>query len=375
LSDFAPHLKKIVTLCRKKASLLSYEKHPYDALLDLYEPGMTSSYLDPLFERLKPSLTHLLQRIKDKGIQRPELSIHEFPAAKQMHFGKFLLKSLGFSEEMSRLDLSSHPFCNALCPSDVRMTTRIIPNNPLSSIFSVIHEAGHGIYEAQLEEKYFGTPLGSSISLGLHESQSRLWETIFGKSYPFWEHFYPFLQKEFPDQLTALSLDDFFCNINHVTPSLIRTESDEVTYCLHVILRYELEKGLIEGSIEVEDLPNLWNDKMRQYLGVSPSCDAEGCLQDIHWSMGGLGYFPTYALGNLYAAQFFECFAKCHPNWAEQIKHGNLEFIKEWLKEHLHKHGRRYTPHEIVQKITGRPLEEKPYINYLESKFKKIYNF
>lgn len=371
--DFAPHLKKIVALCQKKAHLLGFEHHPYDALLDLYEPEMTSSYLDPLFDRLKPSLTHLLQKIRSRQPSQKELSHLDFPEQKQMHFGKFLLKSLGFTDDMSRLDISSHPFCNALCPSDVRMTTRLIPNNVLSSIFSVIHEAGHGIYEAQLCEERFGTPLGSSISLGLHESQSRLWETILGKSHPFWAYFYPFLQKEFPNQLSAISLDDFFLHINHISPSLIRTEADEVTYCLHVILRYELEKKLIEGSLSVDDLPVAWNEKMREYLGIAPSCDAEGCLQDIHWSMGGFGYFPTYALGNLYAAQLFECFSKANPSWESQMQQGQVTQIREWLKENIHKYGRMYTPHKIINKITGKDLSEKAYIDYLENKFGKLY--
>lgn len=372
--QFAPYLQKIVTLNRKKADYLGFKEHPYDALLDLYEPEMTTAYLTPLFAKLKISLTELLKGIQAKPKTHHNFFKHAYAAHSQIRFGHHLLEAMGFTKEMSRLDLSSHPFCNALNPKDVRMTTRIIPNQPLSNIFSVIHEGGHGLYEAQLNESLYGTPLCSAISLGLHESQSRFWETLIGRSLPFWQHFFPLLQKEFPSQLSNAHLDDFYKAVNNVESSLIRVEADEVTYCLHVILRFEIEKSLIEGSLQVKDLPLAWNDKMRTYLGISPSSDGEGCLQDIHWSMGAMGYFPTYALGNLYAAQFFESFEKAHPNWKEKVSKGELLFIKEWLKENLHKHGRQYTPHEIVKKITGRDLEEKPYVKYLNEKYKKIYH-
>lgn len=372
--QFAPYLEKIVALNKKKADYLGFKEHPYDALLDLYEPEMTTAYLTPLFAKLKIALTELLKGIQAKPKNHHHFFKHDYAAHSQIRFGHHLLEAMGFTKEMSRLDLSSHPFCNSLNPKDVRMTTRIIPNQPLSNIFSVIHEGGHGIYEAQLNESMYGTPLCSAISLGLHESQSRFWETIIGRSLPFWQHFFPLLQKEFPMQLGNANLDDFYKAVNNVESSLIRVEADEVTYCLHVIIRFELEKSLIEGSLKVKDLPLAWNDKMRTYLGISPSSDGEGCLQDIHWSMGAMGYFPTYALGNLYAAQFFESFEKAHPYWKERVSKGELLFIKEWLKENLHKYGRQYTPHEIVKKITGRDLEEKPYVKYLNEKYKKIYH-
>ena len=370
---FAPHLEKIVALCRQKAEYLGYKDHPYDALLDLYEPEMTSAYLTPLFTRLKTSLTRLLQEIQSKPKHPRECLHKDFPAHGQMHFSHTILDAMGFTHDSSRLDLSAHPFCSALNPKDVRMTTRIIPNLPLSCLFSVIHEAGHGIYEAQLNESMYGTPLCEAISLGIHESQSRLWETWIGKSYPFWQHFYPLLQKEFPSQLGGTHLDTFFLAANHVEPSLIRVESDEVTYCLHVILRFEIEKALIDGSLQVKDLPTAWNEKMREYLGISPQSDGEGCLQDIHWSMGSIGYFPTYALGNLCAAQFFETFEKTYPNWKEQVSQGNLLFIRQWLKEQLHQYGRQFSPQEIITKISGKNLTEQPYVDYLQKKFHKIY--
>jgi len=372
---FAPHLEKVVSLNKKKAEYLGYKDHPYDALLDLYEPGMTTAYLTPLFARLKTSLTELLRKIEAKP-KHPRDFITDKPYAKegQIRFGKLLLTSMGFTEGMSRLDISSHPFCNSLNPKDVRMTTRIIPTLPLSNIFSVVHEGGHGIYEAQLNETMYGSPLCSSISLGVHESQSRFWETLVGRSLPFWKHFYPLLQKEFPEQLGNTPFEEFYLAVNYVEPSLIRVEADEVTYCLHVIIRFELEKALIEGSLKVKDLPKAWNAKMKESLNITPSSDAEGCLQDIHWSMGSLGYFPTYALGNVYAAQFFACFEKSHPNWEEKVAKGDLLFIREWLKENLHKYGRQYSPLEMIKKITGQEVEEKFYVQYLENKYKKLYN-
>ena len=373
--DFAPHLEKIVELNKRKAEYLGYKKHPYDALLDLYEPEVTTDILTPLFGKMKIDLSNLLRSIQIQPKHSREFLHQEFNPSEQMHFGKMMLKELGFSDGMSRLDLSSHPFCNALHPKDVRMTTRIIPNLPLSNIFSVIHEAGHGIYEAQLDTDKYGSPLGSAISLGIHESQSRLWETIIGKSLSFWKHFYPLLQKSFPSQLKAVSLDEFYLAINHVEPSLIRVEADEVTYCLHVILRYELEKALIEGSLQVKDLPFAWNEKIREYLGISPTTDSEGCLQDIHWSMGAFGYFPTYALGNLYAAQIFNAFEGKHPEWKEKIASGQFALLRKWLEDHLHKHGRFFTPTEAVEHITGHKLTEAAYIEHLQKKYKKIFRF
>lgn len=371
---FAPHLEKIVTLSRKKADYLGYKEHPYDALLDLYEPEMTTADLTPLFTRLKTFLTRLVQEIKSKNNHPRECLLQDFPTHGQIHFSHTILQAMGFTPESSRLDLSAHPFCSALNPKDVRMTTRITPNQPLSCLFSVIHEAGHGIYEAQLNESMYGTPLCESISLGMHESQSRLWETFIGKSYSFWQHFYPLMQKEFPIQLGGVPLDTFFLAANYVEPSLIRVESDEVTYCLHVILRFEIEKALIDGSLEVKDLPTVWNTKMREYLGISPTSDGEGCLQDIHWSMGSIGYFPTYALGNLCAAQIFETFEETHPHWRDEVSKGKLLFIRKWLKEQLHQYGRQYSSQEIMTKISGKKLTETAYTDYLEKKFQKIYS-
>lgn len=372
---FAPALEKLVQLCRKKADLLGYKEHPYDALLDLYEPNMTVKTLDKLFERLKISLTELVKKIGACEKINSNFLRGEFPEEKQIHFGRLLLKTMRFNEEHARLDLSSHPFCSAITPTDLRMTTRIHPEFLMYNIFAVIHEGGHGLYHLGFPEAEFGSPLADAVSLGIDESQSLFWEKRIGRSYPFWQYCYPLLQKEFPEQLQGIYLDDFFRAINIVEPTFIRVEADEVTYCLHVILRYEVEKGLIEGSIKVKDLPEIWNEKMRLYLGIQPHSDSQGCLQDIHWAFGGIGYFPTYALGNLYSVQFFAAFEKAHPEWKNAAARGDLSIILKWLQTNIHQYGRQFSADELAVRITGEPLSVVPFVTYLENKYKAIYHF
>jgi carboxypeptidase Taq len=373
--QFAPHLEKIVTLCRKKADILGFHEHPYDALLDLYEPEMKVSMLTPLFSRLKVELTELLKKIDAKPPVKADFIQEDFPKDKQLEFAHTLLRAMGFDETTSRLDLAVHPFCSGLHPKDTRMTTRIHSNLPMSNIFAVLHEGGHGLYNMDLPQNDWGSPIGEQSSLGIDESQSRWWETLIGHSLPFWKHFYPKLQKLFPHQLQSVTLDNFYRAINIVKPSFIRIEADEVTYCLHIILRFEIEKGLIEGTVNVKDVPDLWREKMRASFAISPEHDDAGCLQDIHWSMGAIGYFPTYALGNLYAAQFFSTFQKAHPDWKEKVSAGELAFIHTWLKENIHCHGREFTPHDLITRVTGQPLSEKFYISYLQDKCKNLSTF
>jgi carboxypeptidase Taq len=282
---------------------------------------------------------------------------------------------MGFHENNSRLDLSAHPFCSTLLPDDVRMTTRVNPDDPFFSIFAVLHEGGHGLYGLGRPKEQFGSPLADSLSLGIDESQSRWWETLIGQSYPFWQHFFPLLQAEFPEQFNGIHLEDFYRAINHVKPSFIRIESDEVTYNLHIIVRFEMEKALIEGSLKVKDIPDAWNEKMREYLGISPQFDGEGCLQDIHWSLGLFGYFPTYTLGNLYASQFFQPFEKTFPSWKERVSQGDLDFIREWLKENIHQYGRQYPAEELCRRVTAEALSEEPFIRYLHHKYQSLYRF
>jgi carboxypeptidase Taq len=372
--EFSPHLEKIVNLCRKKADILGFKEHPYDALLDLYEPEMTTAYLVPLFSKLKASLTTLLKAIHTSAEIPRDFLFDHFSNTKQIHLAHQLLQAMGLEQSICRLDQSSHPFCSVIHPKDTRLTTRIHPAYLMTNIFSVIHEGGHGLYNMGLPEEHYGSPLGEQISLGIDESQSRWWETLIGRSLSFWRHFFPILQEHFPEQLSTVYLDDFYRAINVVKPSFIRTDADEITYSLHIIVRFEIEKELIEGSLKVKDLPEAWNSKMREYLGISPTNDGDGCLQDIHWSMGGIGYFPTYTLGNLYASQFFAVFEKDHPSWKEKVSKGELGFIRQWLHEHIYKFGRQYTPQEIVMRISGQPLSEQPFVAYLEKKFKHIYH-
>lgn len=371
--EFLPHLEKIVSLNRKKADYLGYKEHPYDALLDLYEPEMKVSTLIPLFAKLKLHLTALLQSTNIATPIRDDFLTGHFSHAKQMHFGQTLMAAMGFDESRSRLDLSNHPFCITMHPKDVRLTTRIRPDLLMSNIFAVIHEGGHGLYGLNLPEEHYGSPLCEPISLGIDESQSRWWETRIGHSLPFWKHFFPSLKEQFPEALGNITLDEFYRAINTVKAGLIRIEADEITYSLHVIIRFEIEKALIEGSLKAKEIPGAWNELMREYLGISPHIDSEGCLQDIHWAMGAIGYFPTYTLGNLYAAQFFNRFEKEHANWKDKVAQGDLGFVRHWLKENIHQYGRQFTPQQMIQKVTGQPLSEQPYIDYLENKYKAIY--
>lgn len=373
-SLFAPHLDKIIQQNRKKAELLNNHHHPYDALLDLYEVGMTTDRLIPLFDRLKTALVTLLKKIQKKPPLERGFLEQEFSPEVQLKFGKKLLKIVGFAPQNSRLDLTTHPFCSNIHPLDTRMTTRIHSHDLMSNLFSVLHEGGHGMYNQQLPLAWWGTPLCESMSLGIDESQSRWWETRIGRSLPFWTHLLPLLKKDFP-QLHPISLETFYSAINTIRPSLIRVEADEVTYNLHIILRFEIEKALIEGSLKTREIPEVWNQKMQELLGITPPSDAQGCLQDIHWSLGSFGYFPTYALGNLYASQFFATFEQTHPDWGKRVSHGEFEFIRNWLSSHIHQWGRQYTPDELIERLTGKTLDESAYIGYLEKKYSKIYGF
>lgn len=371
---FAPHLEKVVSLSRKKADVLGFKEHPYDALLDLYEPEMKTSILTPLFSKLKLPLTQLLKDIHVKTPFVEDFLYRHCPRHKQLEFSQRILHKMGFHPSTSRLDTSAHPFCNGMHPKDTRMTTKVHPENIMSCIGAVLHEGGHGLYNMNLNLEHFGSPLCQQVSLGIDESQSRWWETLIGQSYFFWQYFFPLLQEEFPEQFGGIPLEDFYRAINAVKPGFIRIEADEVTYNLHIIVRFELEKALIEGSLKVKDIPDAWNEKMREYLGISPEFDGQGCLQDIHWSLGFIGYFPTYTLGNLYSVQFFTAFEKAHHNWKEHVSRGSLDFIRDWLKENIHKYGRQYSPSELCQKTTGKDLSEEPYVHYLKKKYGALYH-
>lgn len=370
--QFAPFLDRIVTMCRKKADLLGYQDHPYDALLDHYEPEIKTKDVSLLFERLRDTLSPLIKKIAASRQIDDRFLFGDWEEHKQLEFGHKLLEAMKYDLKKGRLDLSTHPFSSASHPTDSRITTRM-GSSLMTNIGAILHEAGHGLYEMGLPEGEYGSPLGEARSLGIHESQSRWWETRIGLSQPFWQYFFPLLKEHFKGKFDHVSLNDFYKAINKVEPLFIRIESDELTYPLHIILRFELEKALIEGSLNVRDIPEAWNAKMEQYLGVVPSTNSEGCLQDIHWSMGGIGYFPTYTLGNLYAAHLFEGFAHDHSNWAERVAAGELEFIKLWLYEKVYQHGRRFSSFELLKQATGKEFSAEAYLRYLKHKYTEIY--
>ncbi|MGZ3633134.1 MAG: carboxypeptidase M32 [Parachlamydiaceae bacterium] len=371
--QFAPFLDKLIAMNRKKADLLTYQDHPYDALLDLYEPELTTKKTTKLFSSLETSVSTLLKKITAAPQVDDGFLFGNFDHKKQLEYSQILLKAMGYEPSRGRLDISTHPFSSSLHPTDNRITTRIHQTSLMSNIGSVMHEAGHALYGMGLPVEQYGSPLGQAISYGIHESQSRWWETRIGKCKAFWAHYYPILQATFPEALQMIDLDTFYKGINKVQPSLIRVEADEVGYPLHVILRFHLERDLIDGTLPVRNIPEAWNQKMTELMGITPQNNSEGCLQDIHWAMGAFGYFPSYALGNIFASHLFPTFEKAHPNWKDELATGNLLFIKEWLNQNVHQYGRQYTSIELMDKITKCPFTADAYIDYLNQKYSEIY--
>ncbi len=372
--QFLPHLQTMVALKKEEAGYLGYTTTPYDPLMDQYEPGMTVAQLTPLFAAIRARLVPLLARVMESSA-KPDESIlfRSYDVAKQVEFGKLVLTAMGYDFNRGRLDLSAHPFTTSFHPTDVRVTTRVYEKELPACLFSCIHEGGHGLYDQGLDPTRFGTPLGEARSLGIHESQSRLWENSIGRSKAFWRCFYPLLQGTFPTQLGEVSEQAFYGAINRVKPSLIRVEADELTYNLHIMLRFEIEQQLMEDNIRVEDLPELWREKMRSYLGVVPERDADGVLQDVHWSIGAIGYFPTYTLGNLYAVQFYNQARLELNQFDEEIAAGRLTILTKWLNQKIHRWGRSLTTDRLVQRVTGGPLDPEPFLTYLEQKYGEIY--
>ena len=316
----------------------------------------------------------LVQAIAESK-QRPDASLlaRSYPVEAQKSFGADAAKQVGFDFNAGRLDVTAHPFNTGLGPGDVRMTTRYDEHAFSDAFFGTLHETGHGLYDQGLPREHYGLPIGEDVSLGIHESQSRMWENQVGRSRAFWEHFYPQAQAAFPAALKDVARDDFYGAINDVRPSLIRVEADEVTYNLHILIRFELEQALIEDRLQVADLPGAWNEKYEHYLGITPPSDADGVLQDVHWSAGLFGYFPTYALGNLYSAQFFRQAQKDLDDLDASFRQGDFSSLLTWLRENIHRHGRRYTPAELVERITGSPLQHEPLISQLTQKYGEIY--
>lgn len=374
--QYLPNLQTVIALKFEEIDYLGYDDCPYDALLDTYEPGATVAQLQPLFATLRQGLLDLLAHVRESASPpNDRILFQPYDEQQQLAFGKLVLRAMGYDFNRGRMDLSAHPFTTAFHPTDVRVTTRVFEQDLPSCLFSCIHEGGHGLYDQGLPQEHYGTPLGESLSLGIHESQSRLWENNVGRSKAFWTHFFPLLQQHFPPQLGAVSLETFHAALNRVKPSLIRVEADEVTYNLHIMVRFEIELALIEKQVAVKDLPGLWREKMQEYLGIAPERDADGVLQDVHWSLGALGYFPTYTLGNLYAAMFFEQACQDVTSLKLDIQRGHLLPLKDWLNHNIHQCGRQYSSADLLNRVTGRELSVDPFLSYLRTKIGDVYGF
>ncbi|CAL1151160.1 unnamed protein product [Cladocopium goreaui] len=374
--SFRPWLEKTLKLQREQAAAFGFERSPYDALLEEYEPGETAESVGAVLSGLREELAPLVRQIVESGVNAPsDLVCREFAVQQQEAFGKAAAAAIGFDFEAGRLDVTAHPFCGAAGPRDVRLTTRYQANDFGDGFFSILHEAGHGMYEQGLQADWFGLPPGEAISLGIHESQSRMWENLVGRSRGFWTRFFPQLSEAFPAAMAGVDPDAWWFAVNEAKPSLIRTESDEATYNLHIIVRFELERAMIEGDLEPADLPAAWNEAYANTVGVTPPSDANGVLQDVHWSAGLFGYFPTYALGNLYAAQFFDQaeadLGDLEPAFAE----GEFATLLGWLRERIHSVGQRLSAADLVQKVTGKPLSHEPLMRRLRAKFGPLYGF
>jgi carboxypeptidase Taq len=373
-SRFAPHLETLVELSVEKAEAIGYEDEPYDALLTEYEPGRTTAEVASLFDTLRSDLVPMVDAIGDAPPIDTSLLHGTYPQSDQRAFGRSVIADFGYDFDRGRQDVSAHPFTTSFSPNDVRLTTRYDEENVASALFSTIHEAGHGLYEQGIDPALDRTPLAHATSLSIHESQARLWENHVGRSRSFWRHYLPALRDRFPNALGNAALEPFYRAINRVEPSLIRVEADEVTYHLHVMLRFELERGLIDGSVRVNELPERWNEAMDAYLGVVPETDANGVLQDVHWSQGAFGYFPTYTLGTLTAAQLMEAIQDARPDLPVHIADGHFEPLLGWLRTHIHQHGRTLKAPDLLERATGEALSTEAWLRYARDKFGALYN-
>lgn len=372
-AHFKPYLERNIELRRAYASFFAPYEHVYDPLLDDFEPGMKTSEVQAIFSVLRQEQVALIQAIAEKPQVDSSFLHREFDKQKQWDFGVEVVTCFGYDWQHGRQDYTAHPFTTTFHPEDVRITTRIMPDFLPAGMFSTMHEAGHALYSLGLPLSLARSPLQGNASQAVSESQSRFWENIIGRSRAFWEHFYPRLQAYFPSQLGEISLDTFYRGINRVEPSLIRVEADEATYNLHIMLRMELEIALMEGSLEAADLPQAWNERMQAYLGLTPLTDSDGVLQDVHWAGGMVGYFPTYALGNLVSVQLYEAMQKDIPDLEAEVRSGRFEGILAWLREKIHRHGQKFEPQELVRRVTGSPIDPAPFVRYLKAKYGEIY--
>lgn len=369
---FKPYLSEIVDMVREMARMIGYKEHPYDALLDEYEPGMTTREVGEILGSLREKLVPFVRELQERGTPPPPIPGGKYRIQSQKALCIEALKAIGYDFSAGRLDDSAHPFTIGLGPGDTRVTNRYHEEEPFSALYGALHEGGHALYDQGVPAELFWLGLGGGASYGVHESQSRFWENQIGRSLAFWEFFKPKLSRRFR-VFARKTPEEIFRMVNKVEPSLIRVEADEVTYNLHICLRFELEVELIEGKLKVEDLPERWNAAMKKYLGIVPPDDSKGVLQDVHWSGGSFGYFPSYALGNLYAAQFTEALLSDLPDFWDGVRKGNFQPVLSWFREKIHRFGRMYFPAELCQKVTGQKLSPEPFLRYIRAKYSAVY--
>lgn len=373
-SKFQPKLEKLVDMVLQMAEYYGYDDHPYDALLGQYERGTTTALVSEIFNAHRPALVELIAAIKENADAVSDAVLHQpFDIDKQKQFALDMVKQFGFDFKRGAQAVAVHPFCTHFSVDDVRITTRFETDFLNPALFGMMHEAGHGMYEQGIGAELEGTPLAQGTSLGVHESQSRMWENIVGRSRGFWEWAYPQLQSIFPDQLSGVDVETFYKAINKVEPSFIRVEADEATYNLHIILRFELETQILQGKLKVADLPEAWNSKFTEMFGITPPDDAQGVLQDVHWSAGLMGYFSTYALGNLLSVQYYNKAVYDHPVIPAEISQGKFDTLLNWLNTNIHQHGRKFTAAELTQRVTGESIQSDAYMAYLKTKYSDIY--
>jgi carboxypeptidase Taq len=370
---FQPHLEKQLDYARKAADFYGYESNPYDALLDDYEPGLTTAEVRRIFDILRPAQVALVKAIAAKPKPRTDFLYRDYPEQKQGEFALAVVRAYGYDLTRGRLDVAPHPFETSFGRDDVRITTRYDRNFPQQAIFAIFHEAGHAMYEQNISPSLARTPIAHGCSNVFHESQSRTWENIVGRSRGLWNHFFPALRETFPDALNDVTADEFHRAVNAVEPSLIRVEADEVTYNLHIMLRFELEVALVTGELTVKDLPEAWKAKMADYLGVTPPDDKDGVMQDTHWSTGSFGYFPSYALGNVMGAHIYRTALKAHPEIPAEIERGEFGTLFNWLATNVYSQGRKFLPADLALRVNGAPLDPQPYLDYLTTKYGELY--
>jgi carboxypeptidase Taq len=374
-AHFQPYLERILDLAHRYAGFFAPYDHVYDPLLDVFEPGMKTDDVKAIFGVLRPQQVNLLKQVASRPQVDSSFMTLDYDESIQWKFGVEAITKMGFEWDRSRQDKTLHPFTTSFGWGDVRITTRFSSNYLASALFGTLHEAGHAMYAMGSDKSLDRSPLFDGASSGIHESQSRMWENLVGRSFPFWQHFYPRLQELVPSQLGNVPLEVFYKGINKVQPSFIRVEADEATYNLHIMLRMELEIALMENQLMVKDLPEAWNTRFKEYLGITPPDNSKGVLQDVHWSGGMIGYFPSYALGNLIGAQLWERINADIPDLPEQIRQGEFSAWLTWLRDKIHRHGNKFEPQQLIQRVTGSKIDPAPYMRYLETKYRAIYNF